>query len=136
MTETGVRPVSARTELDVLLELLGKRWMLHFFGERRRPHTIAAVYHWTDRADVVILWGEDTAIAYRMPITPDADVFAPHRVHWWYGGSAVWVLRAVLTLAVPGHPTAPDTLIEPPPSLRIPPEQRRPVHIRLPSYRP
>jgi len=70
------------------------------------------------------------ATAYRTPLTPDTDPFAPEVVTWVYSSSAVWTLRAVLTIERPGTPGAPGEVMSAPPACRIPMEVRRPVTIR------
>ncbi|CRK59362.1 hypothetical protein [Alloactinosynnema sp. L-07] len=116
-----------------LHELRRRNWSLYFFGrDRARPELIAAVWHWPYCADVVILRSEGDAIAFRTP-TPngrDMDVLDPEWVNWVYRHTAVWTLRAVLTLADPGSPNALLHLMAAPECCRVPPEQRRPFTFR------
>lgn len=124
--------------VDFWLDELRRRdWSLYFFGrDRIRPELIAAAWHWPYCADVVILRAENDATAFRTP-TPngrDMDVLGPEWVNWIYAGSAVWTLRAVLTLAEPGSPTAPLHLMTAPPSCRVPQDQRRPFTFRPRSH--
>jgi hypothetical protein len=119
------------TELDALLEKAGKHgYLWHLFrSDRHGPDVVAAVYRWDGCADVLVLLDDQHAHAYRMPTDEDTDLFAPTRIYWWYGASAVWTLRALLTLPEPGHPNAPDTLVPAPPGAGIP-GARMPVRMR------
>ncbi|HEU5474231.1 MAG TPA: hypothetical protein VFV67_26590 [Actinophytocola sp.] len=122
------------TEFDYWLEKLRHgRWMLHLGGiDARRPDWIAAQFQWHDCADVVIIRAEDSAVAFRTPTDETTDVLNPDTVKWVYGDdkSAVWVLRAALSLPSPGSPHEPYHLIDAPPACRIPPGGRRPVTMR------
>jgi hypothetical protein len=113
-------------DVDLLLaELRHRRWVLHFFGaDRGHPDVIAAVFRWPECADVVVLRGEDDAIAYRMPVPPGVDVFAPKHVNWVYAAPAAWTLKAMLSLEPPGTPHAPRGLVAAPPGCGIPPGLR------------
>ncbi|GAA4857112.1 MULTISPECIES: hypothetical protein [Saccharopolyspora] len=115
---------------ELLTELRRRRWVLYVFGPRRAPEVVAATFHWTTCADVVLLRAEDDASAYRAPITPSTDVFAPDLVSWQYRAPAAWTLRAVLTLAPPGEPDAPLAVLRPEPGCHVPMDLRRPVTIR------
>jgi hypothetical protein len=119
-------------ELAALVELVGKRgFMLHSFqGDRHGPDVLAAVHNHGRCADVVIIFDEHRACAYRTPTGPDADIFAPRHVLWSYASSSVWTLRALLTLAPPGHPDAPADLSEAPNGLGVPQELRERVRLR------
>lgn len=100
-------------DIDPLLaELRRRRWTIHLYGDPEKPDIFAAVYHWRPQrcADVVILRGHDRAVAYRMPVDSDSDVFAPQTVRWFTQldnpGAAVWVLRRALTLDPPTDTSA------------------------------
>jgi hypothetical protein len=119
------------TELDVLLEMAGKRgYLWHMFRtDQHGPEELAGVFQHAGCADVFMLSGGEHAYAYRVPTDRHADVFAPTRLYWWYGASPVWTLRALLTLPEPGHPDAPDALFAAPTGLGIPGD-RMPVRMR------
>lgn len=119
------------TELDALLEKVGKLgYMVHMFrGDQHGPDVLAAVYQWESCADVLVLFDDQRAHAYRTPMGAGIDVFSPSHIHWWYGGCAVWTLRALLTLPGPGNPSTMDTLVPAPPETGISGE-RIPVRIR------
>lgn len=119
------------TELDALLEKAGKLgFMVHVFHTGRHGlEVLAVVYQWKGCADVVVLFDGQHAHAYRMPTGESTDVFAPTHIYWWYSASAVWTLRALLTLPEPGHPNAPNTLVPAPPGAGIP-SDRTPVQMR------
>ncbi len=120
-------------ELDVLMATVGKRgFVFHSFRvDRHGPDVLAAVHDFGGCADVVILFDDDRACAYRTPTVPGIDLFAPTHVSWSYASSPVWTLRALLTLAPPGHPDAPSELHDAPPGLGLPVEGRMPVRVRM-----
>jgi hypothetical protein len=106
------------TELDALLEKASKvGFIAQMFHPGHGPDVLAIVYQWESCADVAVLFDDQHAQAYRMPTADDADMFAPTHVYWWYGASAVWTLRALLTLPAPGQPDAPHTLVPAPSGL-------------------
>lgn len=119
-------------ELDALIDQLGKSgFLLHAFQvDRYGPDILAVVFGYGGCADVMILWDEHRACAYRVPIGPAVDLFNPSRVYWHYGTDPVWTLRALLTLAPPGHPDAPTALTDAPPGYGIPVQGRMPVRVR------
>lgn len=128
MTAGTVRGVD---ELDALLEEAARRgYLWHMFRTNRHgPEVVAAVFQWPGCADVFVLNDEDYAHAYRTPTGPQSDVFAPREVLWWYGGSPVWTLRALLTLPAPGSSDAPTVLAPAPPGSGVPGD-RLPVRTR------
>ncbi|HEU5472265.1 MAG TPA: hypothetical protein VFV67_16545 [Actinophytocola sp.] len=120
-------------ELHLLLDRLGRcGYLIHQFDHdgRNGPATVAGVLDWGGCADVVILHDETHAVAYRMPTEPGTDVLAPTAVFWSYASCPVWTLRALLTLAPPGHPDAPVTLTAAPPGLGLASDHRLPVRVR------
>jgi len=119
-------------ELAALIELIGKSgFMVHAFrGDRHGPEGLAAVRDLGGCVDVMILFDEDRACAYRAPRAPGVDPFAPSQVYWSYASSSVWTLRALLTLAAPGHPEAPTELTAAPTGLGVPTEWRERVRVR------
>jgi hypothetical protein len=125
------------TELDVLLDRLGRLGALFhaFQTDQHGPDVLAAVRDFGGVADVVILFDELRAVAYRTTTTPDTDVFAPVLVFWSYVACPVWTLRALLTVSPPGHPDAPATLTPAPAGLGLPVDGRLPVRIRGRSWR-
>jgi hypothetical protein len=121
----------SRTEIDELLgELRCQGGVLYVFGPKTGPQVVAHVFQWPTCADVVILRAEDNTTAYRTPTLPDTDVFAPKVVSWHYHSSAVWTLRAVLTLPPPGDPNAPIAVLPPDPLCGLPADIGRPITIR------
>jgi len=127
----GERPPRS-SELDMLLGRLSRR-RFQFQALRPDPHgpeVLTAVRKWENYTDVMIMFSEEYALAYRAPISPEADVFSPEWVLWWYAHKAVWTLRALFTLAPPGHPDAPSTLTPAPPGFGIPRQARTSVDKR------
>ncbi|HET9141104.1 hypothetical protein [Actinophytocola sp.] len=120
-------------ELHILLDRLGRcGYVVHQFehDDRHGPATVAAVLNWGGTADVVVLFDQDRAAAWRCPTGPGVDVFAPVQVYWSYAACPVWTLRALLTLAPPGHPDAPNGLTATPPGMGLSTEGRVPARIR------
>lgn len=120
-------------ELDALMETVGKGgFVFHAFQvDRHGPEVLAAVHDFGGCADVVILFDEERACAYRTPTGPAVDLFAPTQVYWSYASGPVWTLRALVTLAPPGHPDAPSGLTGAPPGLGLPVMGRLPVRVRM-----
>lgn len=123
-------------ELAALIEKIGKSgFMLHSFqGDRHGPDVLAAVRDFGGTVDVMIMFDAERACAYRTPTGPDIDVFEPHHVLWSYASSAVWTLRALLTLAAPDHPDAPVELLQAPNGLGVPHEWRERVRVRKRTF--
>jgi hypothetical protein len=125
------------TEFDALMLLLGERgFVLHSFRADLPggPEVLAAVLDHGGAADVVLLFGEDHAVAYRTPSGPGTDLFTVTRVHWSYAAPATWTLRALLTLPPPWHPDAPQELTDAPPGVGLPQVWR--ARVRLFKRRP
>lgn len=102
--------------------------------DRYGPEVLAGVFQWPTCADVVVLIDDCASHAYRVPTDdPDVDLFAPTRVHWFYGLSVdvgiVWVLRTMLTLPRPDQPDGLPPLVPAPAGIGVPGE-RLPVVIR------
>ena len=120
------------TELEALMETVGRSgYLFHAFQvDRYGPEVLAAVHDFGGCADVVILFDEERACAYRTPTGTGIDTFAPTHVYWSYASSPVWTLRALVTLPPPGHPDAPSGLTPAPSGLGLPIEGRQPVRVR------
>ena len=121
------------SELDALMAQMGRqRYVLHkFMVDQHGPLVLAAVHDWGEQADVLIVWDENTACAYRTPSGTGVDVFAPREVCWFYTAGPVWTLRNLLELPQPTHPDAPRALTEPPAGYALPEADRRPVTITM-----
>ncbi|WP_139274066.1 hypothetical protein [Saccharopolyspora flava] len=119
------------SEVDALLDEMRKNgWESYVFGPRDSPHAVGLAHRWETCADVLVLHAEDDATAYRMPLCPDADLFAPGIVSWHYHAPAEWTIRAVLALPQPGAPDAPLAMLTPPPDCAVPSSLRRTMTIR------
>lgn len=138
MTAVSVVTMDSHDLDEVLAQLTRQRqWMVHYVGGSQTPHLIAFTFRWRESgcADVLLLRGEHDAAAYR---TPDddghADILRPDLVCWSYEASAeataIWAMRAVLTIPPPTHPDAPCTLYSAPASCRVPGTEERPLVIR------
>jgi hypothetical protein len=129
---SGGTALGMTDELAALIERIGKNgFLLHSFqGDRHGPDVFAAVRDFGDTADVMIMFDADRAVAYRTPTGPGIDIFAPAQVFWSYASGAVWTLRALLTVAAPGHPDAPAELTPAPRGLGVPCEWRERVRVR------
>jgi len=95
MSSTG----TAATSVDAQLRALVGRGF-RFVDPRDEQGDVLAVVgvraH-DDVIDVVVIHGEDDAIATRMP--PDQDLLDPRRIYWREQGPASVVLARVLLLA-------------------------------------
>ncbi|MEB3367240.1 hypothetical protein [Saccharopolyspora mangrovi] len=119
------------SEVDALLDEMRQHgWESYVFGPRDAPHAVGLAYRRKTCADVLILHAEDDATAYRMPLPPNADLFAPGTVSWHYHATAEWTIRAMLALPEPGSPDAPLAMLTPPPDCGVPAELRRTTTIR------
>ncbi|GAA0512178.1 hypothetical protein [Saccharopolyspora thermophila] len=115
---------------ELLVELRRRGGVLYVFGPKDGPEVLAHVYRWPSCADVMILRGEDDATAYRVSTLAGTDVFTPVLVSWQYHSTAVWTLRAVLTLPPPGDVHAPIAVLRPDPQCFLPANLGRPITIR------
>ncbi|MDI2027187.1 hypothetical protein QFW96_01135 [Saccharopolyspora sp. TS4A08] len=119
------------SEVDAQLDEMRKNgWESYVFGPRDDPNAVGLAYRWKTCADVLVLHAEDDATAYRMPLGPDADLFAPRIVSWHYHAPAEWTIRALLSLPRPGAPDAPLAMLTPPPDCAVPAQLRRTMTIR------
>jgi hypothetical protein len=130
--------VTVDHDLDVfgLLDRLGRqRFVIHQFrGDG--VDTVAAVHHWGEVADVLILVDEYHACAYRTPTGRDAedneiDVFDPGLVYWWFTANPEFTIARLLELPQPAHRDAPSQLVYSPMLYRLPKEARREARVRM-----
>jgi hypothetical protein len=129
ITRSQGEHLSFDSVLDCWLnELRRRRWVLRTFGARNR--VVAAMLQWGSETDVVIVRSEDNASAYRLPVFPGTDVFAPELVSWQHYARASWVIRAVLTIEPPGRRGAPVAVEKASELCAIPPEIRKPKWIQ------
>lgn len=138
-----LRPVLGRIEaatsddraFDFLVEKLGKqRFTNHEMALARdgRPNILGFVRNWSNGiADVVVIFNETTACAWRTTDGYDGDVFAPDTVTWSYAYTPVWTLRAVLSMPPSGHPNEPLQPMPLPAGCKIPETARRNQRIRM-----
>lgn len=124
-------------ELKLLLEELGRqRFVNHEMRMDRdqRPDMLGFVRSWGGgTADVVILFDEGQACAWRTAPGSHMDALAPDLVSWWYHQSPVWTIRAVLALPPPGHPGEPRQLMPLPAGCAVPDDRRAPERVRMRS---
>lgn len=119
------------TEVDYLLEELRRRhWTMLRWGPADRPELVAWMFDHGQHTDVVILWSEDRAIGYRAPSVPGETPLDPVVVQYEYHSSALYVLRAMLSLPEPGAQGAPATTHVPRPDSRVPRDLPRPMVVR------
>lgn len=121
------------SDTDYWLEQLRhQHWSLYFLGpERHRPEAMAAARTRNRAVDVILIHGEDYAVAWRAPLfTPDTNPFVPERVTWWYAATTNRTLRAVLALDPPGHERHPIRLESAPTHCQIPAQYRRDLTFR------
>jgi hypothetical protein len=126
--------VMTTTELDELLIELGRQgFICHEMRlDHVGPDVVGFVRSWAGGVvDVVILFDEQKACAWRTASGPGVDVFAPDLVSWWYEQCPVWTLRAVLSMPPPGHPDEPCLLTELPPGCALPKAGRKDLRVRM-----
>lgn len=123
------------TRDDALDEIRRRKWTMHYFGPGRdNLNLIAAVFRWRghEYADVLILRSDDDATAYRAVVGPNDDPLKPNSIVYFYQAEAMWTLRAILSIAPPGHRAAPNDRMAPKAACFIPAELERPHTIRPP----
>jgi len=120
-----------------IAELTKRKWTHFYFPNRDAPVAMASVFWHCGYVDVIQLFAEADAFAYRAPMELGANPFRPAAVMWHYGGVPIWTIRATLALSEPESPYAPTTLMTPPPMCRALPDiiERIPGQaIRPPSH--
>lgn len=132
MRVSGALDTGCRLETDELLgELRRRGWTLVRWGPADSPVLLAAWFRWPLAADVLIMRGEDDASAYRIPLGAHDDrMWNPQRVAYQFHSSALWTLRAILTIEEPGRPGSPDRMEPAAPECSLPDDLPRPVMIR------
>jgi hypothetical protein len=88
-------------EAGLLRELTARNWTLCYFGYRGEPPVlIAGVYQWQLMADVIFLWRDRPAAAYRTPMPAGAgDPFEAEVVIWHHvGDNTAGTVRAALSV--------------------------------------
>lgn len=126
MTTVSKPNPSAALSLDELLDQLRqRRWTLHVFGPHESPDFLAASVHWGEYSDVLLFRSEKSASAFRVPMYPGVDLFAPRQVVWQYHQAPTWTVRAVLALLAPGLIGAPSKPERPNALCSVPQEVRR-----------
>lgn len=138
MGVSGERGTACALQTDELLhELRRREWTLVRWGHRERPILPAAMYQWPLATDVLILRSEDDASAYRVPAGPHDDrIWNPQMVAYQFHSSALWTLRAILTIEAPGQPGSPGVMERAATACALPEDLPRPVLVRpLSPYR-
>lgn len=117
---------------ELLSELRNRHWTLLIWGGKKMPELIASMFKYLDSAvaDVLLLRSRSNATAYRVPAVDGASVFNPERVMYQYHATALWTLRALLSLPAPGKPGAPIGFEHPMPECFIPDGLPPPMIIR------
>lgn len=127
--------MSTHREFDFLVEMLGQqRFVNHEMGLAHdgRPNILGFVRFWGNGiADVVVLFDEQAACAWRTATGHDVDVFAPELVSWSYAHTPVWTLRAMLSLPPPGHPDEPVAVMSLPSGCKVPASAQRNQRVRM-----
>jgi hypothetical protein len=114
-----VSTVTTDREVDHWLdELRRQRWTMVYLPNREDPQVVTAVLRWPDCVDVVALFSDADALAFRAPADPRDDPFRPTSTTWVYAGVPVWTIRAALALPEPGTPGEPRFEQAPPPLVR------------------
>lgn len=106
-------------ELDRWLEELRRqRWTMIYLPNREDPQVVTAIRRWPGCVDVVALFSDTDALAFRAPADPRDDPFRPTSTTWVYAGVPVWTIRAALALPEPGTPGEPYFMQPPLPLVR------------------
>ncbi|SDD03248.1 hypothetical protein SAMN05216174_106319 [Actinokineospora iranica] len=110
------------------------RWTFYLFGERGSPYAQGAVSTWPHVQDVLIVWDESDAIAYRSPRVEGSE-FAPTHVlrDYVYRGPTTWTLRWILACAPPTDTLLPLDAV--PPGFPMPRSRLRPARIFPPGVK-
>ncbi|OLF15221.1 hypothetical protein BU204_23100 [Actinophytocola xanthii] len=118
---------------DLLRELRYRRWTLYRWGEAEDPALLAGVFRWCTarQVDVLLLRRNGSGNAYRAPLFRERDLFTPPTVLWeYYCESALWTLRAIMSLPAPSDPSAPMLMYPPCGECRLPGDLPTPTVIR------
>jgi hypothetical protein len=111
------------SELAGLLDTLGRRGFVvcEFDAAMGGAEVTAAVFEYHGAgADVFLMRSAEVAHAFRTgPGVYGDDRFSPPWVSWCYVSCPVWTLRALLTLAPPGHRDAPRQQMNLPPGFAL-----------------
>lgn len=99
-------------------ELTRRGWTHLYVPDRAQPLAMASTYWYSGYVDVIQLFPEEDAFAYRAPCEPRQNPYTPASVVWQYGGTAVWTVRAMLALPEPGSAYAPKDPMPAPPMAR------------------
>lgn len=102
-----------------LANLTERGWWHYYFPNRENPTAIASVFTYSTCVDVIQVFSEHDAFAYRAEIPTSGNVFAPDVVWWTYGGDPVWTYRNAMTLPDPDDPTWPRVKLPAPPMCRV-----------------
>lgn len=114
--------MDSRLTDEWIAELTRRKWTHFYFPNRDQPEVMASVVWHDGYVDVVQLFAEADAFAFRAPMEQHSNPFRPAAVVWHYGGDPAWTIRAILALAEPGDSDAPVTPMGPPPMCRTLPE--------------
>lgn len=118
---------------DLFRALVNEGFTVCCCGPEGDPTALVAWYQWDEHVDVVTVpQGGGPAAAARLARPADPLDPPPTAVWTWEGDpeSAIW---ALLRLAHPDHPDAPDMAARTPAPLRVPPELQLPTTVRDPA---
>jgi hypothetical protein len=103
-----------------LTELRRRPWTHVYIPNREDVRVHVSLLHWGNRCvvDVIAIFDDCTALAYRAPLVQSGHPFEPPHVTWVFAGEPVWAIRAALALPEPGaagepvHPQPPPPLVQ------------------------
>lgn len=112
-------------------------------GSKSDPTALIAFYEWPDHLDMITVPRGNGPAAVARLVKPaevrdvrDGDSLVlnpPATAIWAWVGPADMAISALLDLPHPESPDAPSSEVPTPVALRVPREQQRPMHIRVPD---
>lgn len=127
--------VAAQKQEDIVQALfqalINDGFTAYCCGPKDDPTAVIAFYEWPDHLDVITVPAQGPAASARLA-RPAEVLNPPGTALWAWVGEAEWAIWALLNLPHPDHADAPAEVFTTPAALRVPPEQQRPMTVRVP----